>query len=67
MMVEELRSGTNKVAGVLYDASEMVVYLGDYGDQANLPVEFKAWMSNEVSRQKVAGESKTIRYVLQSE
>ena len=67
MMIEDIQSSRGEVAGILYDESEMVVYLGDYAYKENLPLEFRAWMANEVDKERATGHLKNIRYVRQGD
>jgi hypothetical protein len=56
IVTEDILSGRGEAAGILYDGSEAVVYLGDYGYKENLPSELQSWMANE-------GSTKNFQYV----
>ncbi len=56
-------NANGRAAGILYDETEVVVYLGDYGYKENLPSEFRTWMENENRAERTAAHYKNVRYV----
>ena len=61
--VSKDQASAGKAAGILYDESEIVVYVGDYGNKENLPPELLHWIADEKETERIFRHYKNVRYV----
>ena len=61
------QASRGNAAGILFNESEVVVYLGDYGCKENLPTQFQSWMERENWAEHAAGHYKNVSYVHQDD
>jgi hypothetical protein len=65
--VSKNEPSTGNAAGIIYDESEVVVYIGDYGNKENLPPELLHWIADEEETERISRHYKNVGYVYQDD